>query len=48
MKNTEQIQHAELRVQQLKYAYVNCHPTMKGYYGKQYDAWQKHLQDLKN
>lgn len=46
MKNL-QIQHAETRLQELKYACINCHPTMKPYYQGEYQRWSKHLEELK-
>lgn len=42
----EQIQHAQEKVQWLKYASVNCHPSMKPYYQNQYAKWRLVLKKL--
>ena len=44
---TSEIIHAEEKLQQLKRACINCHPSMKAYYQDQYYKWNGHLQKLK-
>jgi len=41
-----QKQYAEQRVKELKYACINCHPTMKAYYQGEYKKWVGHLATL--
>ncbi len=38
---TEQQQHQEQKLQFLKHACINCHPSMKGYYQREYAKWLK-------
>lgn len=44
----ETIKYAETKLQQLKHACINCHPTMKGFYQDQYSQWKLHLETLKD
>jgi formate-dependent nitrite reductase cytochrome c552 subunit len=46
MENT--IKHAEQKLQQIKHACINCHPSMKAYYQEQYAKWNTHIQNLKS
>lgn len=46
MKNT-QITNAEQRLQELKHACINSHPSMKAYYQEQYYQWNQHLSKLR-
>ena len=43
----QQIKHAEEKLQQLKHACINCHPSMKAYYQEQYYQWNLQVKKLK-
>ena len=46
-KMTTSITHAEQKLQQLKHACINCHPSMKAYYQEQYYQQTLHIKQLK-
>lgn len=47
MKN-QQLEAAKQKLQTLKHACINCHPTMKAYYQGQYYNWSLHIKELES